>query len=665
MKNNTLSLEATRENRRLKIGIYTPDDVIWHYADCCPDMEKIEAKILSAAEALNIAARQGGGGGEEFERLKSLGRMLGDELLRPEIKEKLRTSDAEYLLLKLDDCLVHIPWELICVDQDFLCQRFNTGRVVKTRQKIVAGAERELKKPLSLWILANPGSDLSVACEEGMKIFRLFAGLNRKSDIAEPVLDAEITPDEIKERFKTYDMVHFAGHAEYGSHKNGRESDQSGWKLSGGNFTVRDIDKMSSGAAMPAFVFSNACQSARTEVWEYKKESDEGRSFGLANAFLRAGVRHYIGTFWEIPDESGSHFACNFYSLLGAGMPVGQALRLAREEAVKLYGPRICWASYMLYGDPRIRYFDPGKTPEKQISPEPSLVQNTVTRGSLFNYSLNTEKLKEMKKGIALIAGIFLLAAVLIFGDWLNAQSDLRNRIRIREMLTDQAEKKQKKTRELYEELSKITHFSDNSEPGHSGMPTLAMIFDSRISLSHQKKENLAAFAIQGELIAHSRFKILERKSFDVILQELIWARHEKSELLMPDLLLFLEIAEDEDQYQLLMRLVDKGTGAVIVNLFEELEADQPVFAQKKRLAENLLEKLEELRPLKGRISEIRGEDIRLDIGSESGVRIGQRFKVRDKDVFMKTVSVGKDSCIVRSSQKDSSLESGCPVESF
>jgi hypothetical protein len=193
----------------------------------------------------------------------------------------------------------------------------------------------------------------------------------------------------------------------------------------------------------------------------------------------------------------------------------------------------------------------------------------------------------------------------------------------------------------------------------------MAMVFDSRISFSHQKKENLAAFAIQSELIECSRFRMLERKSFDIILQELIYAKPEKLNLLMPDILLFLEIAEDEDQSQVLMRLVDKNAGVVIDNLFEELEHDKPVFAQKKRLAENLLKKLEKLWPLRGVISEISGEDIRLNIGAGAGVRIGQRFKVIDKEVFLKTVSVETDSCIVRTQKKDFPLQTGWQVESF
>ncbi len=662
MKNNTIILEAAREKNRLKIGVYTPDDVIWHYENQAPPLDKIEAVTVSMTETLNAAARQGGGGSREFERLKAVGRMLGDELLTPELKEKLRNSDAEYLLLKLDDGLVHIPWELMCVDQDFLCQRFNTGRLVKTRQKIVNSAARCLKNPLLMWILANPGGDLAVAGDEGLKIFQLMAQLNQESDIAEPVLDAQITPDEIKEKFKTYDMVHFAGHAEYASQTEGKDS---GWKLAGGNFTVRDIDKMASGAAMPSFVFSNACQSARTEEWEQKKESDDGTSFGLANAFLRAGVRHYVGTFWEIPDESGSHFACQFYRLLSSGIPIGKAVRTAREELTKQYGPHICWASYILYGDPRITYFDPQKTPAAQNTAEPSVIQNTATRGSFFNYSLNTIKLKEMKNSIAVIAGILLLAAALVLGNYLIEKFDFRQQVRIQEILIGQAEKKQKRTQALFDELTKAIPQQTASEPKSSGLLTMAMVFDSQLSFSHQKKENLTAFAIQSELIECSRFRMLERKSFDIILQELLWAKPEKLNLLMPDVLLFLEVAEDEDQSQVLMRLVDKSTGVVVDNLFEALDPDRPVFAQKKELAENLLKKLEKLWPLRGVISEISGEDIRLNIGADAGVRIGQRFKVIDKEVFLKAVSVEADSCIARTQKKDFPLQTGLPVESF
>jgi hypothetical protein len=118
---------------------------------------------------------------------------------------------------------------------------------------------------------------------------------------------------------------------------------------------------------MPSLVFSNACQSGHSGEWRIGEE-DEQRIFGLANAYLLAGVQHYIGTFWEILDEPSSQFAKLFYGSTSQGESVGEAVRKAREKLIEAHGEEtIVWAGYMLYGDPTF-VFDPA---EKKEAEEP------------------------------------------------------------------------------------------------------------------------------------------------------------------------------------------------------------------------------------------------------------------------------------------------------
>jgi hypothetical protein len=536
------------------------------------------------------------------------------------------------------------------------------GRLVKTRQKIAESSERSLRKPLSMWILANPRGDLDIAGSEGMKIFQDMARLNQEEEIIAPCLDADVTADDVREQIKSYDFVHFAGHSTYSSLSDHNGPGKSGWKLADGTFTVRHIDRMASGAAMPAFVFSNACQSARTQAWEWKENSEDG-SFGLANAFLRAGVKHYLGTFWEVMDEPSSHFAHEFYGLLSSGVSVGDAVRQARCNLMETYGPDTCWASYILYGDPRTGYFSQEPRAVKQIPPEPAISRSTRTRGALFNYNFNTGKLKELRTWAGVL--LVILAAVFgaVAGNAVLENFSMNQGLRIRQLLTEQAEKKQKRTEELFRELAKTTDLGAREQ--NPDAMTLAMVFDSRASLSDQKTENLAAFAIQSQLIEQSRFKILERKSFDTVLQEIIWDRPEQPDLLMPRLLLFLEVYDDGDQSLVLMRLVDKNTGAVIENLFEEIDTSRPVFAQKNELSENLLKRLKSRYPLRGLISEIRENEVGLNIGDEAGVRPGQWFKVIGKDVFLKITSVQAGTAAAQIAKGNSPLEEGLQVEAI
>jgi hypothetical protein len=103
---------------------------------------------------------------------------------------------------------------------------------------------------------------------------------------------------------------------------------------------------------MPSLVFCNACQTARSGAWTIE-EGYERQIFGLANCYLLAGVRHYIGTFWEILDEPGSCSAEGFYNALARGESIGEALRRMRENLIHVYGEEVLvWGSYVLYGDP-------------------------------------------------------------------------------------------------------------------------------------------------------------------------------------------------------------------------------------------------------------------------------------------------------------------------
>ncbi len=685
MKNKmarTLCLEATLEKGRLKISIHKPDDVIWSYEDIPAPMDRIETRCRKMIETLNRATGEGSTcGSDVLTKLKAVGRMLSDELLTQDIKKDLKKTRANYLILRLDDHLVHIPWELLCVGEGFLCQRFNMGRLVRTRQKTAQSSHRNLSRPLKMWILSNPSGDLASAGLEGLEICRCMDRMNQEKTVVDASLDSDVTHDEIRENIRNYDFVHFAGHADYDSQNPG----ESGWKLAGGNLTARDIYKMAGGSAMPALVFSNACQSARTEAWKWKKNVKDD-SFGLANAFMLAGVRHYVGTFWEILDEPSSRFAFEFYEHLLSGRTVGEAVRLSRAVLIREYGPDfIGWASYLLYGDPTLGYFDQNEETEDLTKPEPPASldpANIHTRGKWFGSHGNIPKSKEKRHWWA--ASLVILG--LVFGvmtgyyvykpDFSGPPTDSETLT----ILQEEADKKRERIDRLFKELEIIAASPDAlaydeapSDAWTSGHLTLAMDFDSQRCFLHRGKEKLIASVIETQILEHTRVTLLERISLDIILEELKRANSKlvaPKNRLLPDLLtakliLFLEVDLSDAQPFVLMHLADTKKGSVVDVLIEPLETAQPVLAQKKKLSENLLKKLNNLYPLRGRISGITGKAIRLNIGSEAGVTIGQRFKVADKDLTLEVVSIQPDTSTARAEKGGLILEKEWRVEAI
>jgi CHAT domain-containing protein len=347
-------LEVAREGNRIKLSAHeqTASDAstIRHYEEIQASIEWVAQRSQDMAELLNRANRSGRLSRELITKLRDLGQRFSDELFTPRIKEKIAVSQADHFTLHVDDRLVHFPWELLHDGKQFLCQRFSMGRLVKTQQSFLPAKVRPLGRPLRVLILADPKGDLKGAYQEGTLLRDL---LDRDSDLFNVTLRSEnLKPDWIKEKIRNFDLVHFAGHAEYDPNN----PNERGWRLSSGILRPDDIMKMAGTAAMPALVFSNGCQSARTEEWSIKDRFHE-EIFGLANAFLLSGVKHYVGTFWEILDEPSRRFALEFYGRLIAGKTIGTALRNARAEVIKAYGEEtIVWASYVLYGDPVFNY---------------------------------------------------------------------------------------------------------------------------------------------------------------------------------------------------------------------------------------------------------------------------------------------------------------------
>ncbi|MFE0463672.1 CHAT domain-containing protein [Kitasatospora sp. NPDC058965] len=168
-----------------------------------------------------------------------------------------------------------------------------------------------------------------------------------------------------------YDIVHYCGHGDYVP----GEGRRSGWQFADGLLTGRELMNLE---RPPRMVLANACWSSRTgtvpvggrtgPATEERLAVKPAAQFvsTLADEFLRAGVAHYIGAAWRVPDQLAVTFARRFYAVLlnpaeGGPAPVGDAVRAAREA---VYGERAhqdagshylrhsAWAAYQHYGDP-------------------------------------------------------------------------------------------------------------------------------------------------------------------------------------------------------------------------------------------------------------------------------------------------------------------------
>jgi len=412
-----LELDIAREGERLKLGAHEvisgQERTIRHYEEVQVSADTIQTKCRQTVDTLNKANRKGRVGREGLAKLREIGQVLHDELFSLSVKETLSNTAADYLNLKIDEQLVHIPWEILSDGRQFLCRRFNVGRLVKTRQPGLGFRSRRVTSPLRMLILADPEGDLKGAYLEGTQIRDYVDRENRSIGVS--LRSGNISPDFVKEKMRNFEFVHFAGHADY----NLENPADSGWRLTGGSLRARDITKMAGTGTMPALIFSNACQSARTEQWNLNAHFED-EIFGLANAFLLAGVKHYLGTFWEILDEPGSRFALEFYRYLVSRMTIGEAVRQSRLALIREYGEEtIVWASYVLYGDPTTNYREQLEGQQPWAEPEPARVsppeREVRTREEVINFA-EEEVPKKKRFWWPVPIGIALLLAVMLWG---------------------------------------------------------------------------------------------------------------------------------------------------------------------------------------------------------------------------------------------------------
>ena len=166
-------------------------------------------------------------------------------------------------------------------------------------------------------------------------------------------LEAEATQAQLRQSGPDARILHFATHGEF-------RADNplfSGIWLADGWLTTLDIFNLRLNASL---VTLSACHSGQHRLGG----GDE--LLGLMRAFLYAGARSLLLSYWQIPDAIAAEFIIDFYRHLAAGQRKATALRQAQlallhrgqkgEDAEKLYAHPFIWAPFFLVGSPHSLY---------------------------------------------------------------------------------------------------------------------------------------------------------------------------------------------------------------------------------------------------------------------------------------------------------------------
>jgi class 3 adenylate cyclase/CHAT domain-containing protein len=348
------------------------DSTVQSYEAHTLQLNQIEETSTKISETIRMANLDGALRQASVD-LENHGKLLFDLLFPDEMKRRIRQLTSEFLILKLDDACVHIPWELANDGHDFLCCRFSLGRMVRTSQSIRYERRPLPTETLSLLVLSDPSGNLPSAALEGKELYDLCRHDSRVDMVW---LNGRILTEQVESRLAQYDMVHYCGHAEH----NSQNPDESGWLLSDGHLSAGSFRGYAErGETFPLLVFNNACHSGDTAAWD---QLTSGWSYGFANALLLAGCGHYVGAVCELLDAGSKEFSKVFYKSIISGHPVGRSLRQARVD-FRACGTThsLTWAQYVLYGDPEAGLFAE-LVPTAGVTSQPEIHPAEELRGS-------------------------------------------------------------------------------------------------------------------------------------------------------------------------------------------------------------------------------------------------------------------------------------------
>jgi len=669
----TITLEASlQNNRKIEICIKDPSKPANRYEPVLVEMNAIDYQCKELIQILNHKSKDRNSAEESKKKVQRAGKILCDALFSENIKQTLRNTDAEYLIIDIDDGLVQIPWELIYLDQNFLCERFIPGRTVKVKNQ-VKDNHRNHKTPLNMWVIANPQKNLTGAAQEAEKIEEIIDFHNYS---VEPTIKLERhavkKSDIIKKSLKEYDIIHFAGHADY----NEKNPSESCWKLFDDNFTAKDIGDIDDDTYMPLLIFSNACQSARSESWR-NDETNKTSFFDMAHSFISSGVRHYIGTFWNIPDMKGKDFAHYFYQSLLDGKTIGKSIKLARTKMNQSTQSDISWASYLLYGDPTTTYFRGNNNDKEPPNVPPEISPSPI--GPRLN------KPKHFWGG-------FLLILICLFGIFYYNNTD-NNPIDkdLLAMYLEAEDKEQKDIERLIKQINDnvSNNKSNNNEGFHQANPinnnnldhttdnwtsrqtTLSiMTGDSFKSFVYNDGiDEFVASAMESAIQKYPGITLIDRREIHDLLKELNISSGplvKSKKRIEPDFfpanyLLNLSVRLKNDQLIVSSRLRNTQNSQFDVSFDTLLDHQKNIFDQKDKFEELVLKLMKKF-PVRGKISQISDKGIHLNIGYAEGVRKNQRYEIIEVNSILSVVSTENHTSIGIINDDKTQLQTGLKV---
>ena len=284
--------------------------------------------------------------GARRRRLRNLGVSLWADAVPERVRHRFWDLRGRIRSLTVASDLDAVPWELLHPadgdhDDGFLVEQFPVVRRVAGQ-----GRARQIVLRDAAYVVP-PAAPHNALDEIGLVRARVGAGVR---DLGVVQRLGEF--DALLERPPS--LLHFACHNEFTDHAGALIRMGEG-PLSPSDLAVA-VQRRSLRDRSP-LVFVNACRTA---------DDIPGllRTMGWATQFMAAGAGAFLGTLWAVRSTTARRFTDVFYaSLVGGGLPLGQAVLEARRAVAGADDGDPTWLAYSLYGDPAATFTPVGAGP--------------------------------------------------------------------------------------------------------------------------------------------------------------------------------------------------------------------------------------------------------------------------------------------------------------
>ncbi len=281
-------------------------------------------------ESLDRPGRQPDREGE----VRAAGADLCRQLVPPELADRLSRlrHRCHTMLLRSEE--PWLPWELVVLPGSgapFLSEAFDLTRWPLRRPP-------PIDLPLRRIAVVSAGGDQIGAVDEADRMLERRGRARTVTAVPARLRQVIDAMDRAE-----FDGWHFCGH---GLAARG-DANQAAIVLDDASrLTPRHLSGEAAGLALThPLVFFNGCHTGRTGF-------TLTAAGGWSHGFVNAGAGAFLGAFWSVPGAPAAEFAQAFYDQFLGGVPLGAAVRAARQQLRSTRPGDVTRLAYTAYGHP-------------------------------------------------------------------------------------------------------------------------------------------------------------------------------------------------------------------------------------------------------------------------------------------------------------------------